>query len=116
MVAACPGGFPGPPVPGSGAFSAVRPRPSDTDVQRATTVKEAHVEELMSDPAVFGVGVGAADDNPAEPVVVIYVEPGKPHRPIPPQLNGVRTKVISTDRFRAYGWNEHGVQQACSVR
>ena len=118
MVAACPGGFPGAPVPGSGAFSAVRPRPSDTDVQRATTVKEAHVEELMSDPAVFGVGVGAADDNPAEPVVVIYVEPGKPHRPIPPQLNGVRTKVISTDRFRAYGWNEneHGVQQACSVR
>jgi hypothetical protein len=70
-------------------------------VAAATTVKEKYVKQLMADPAVIGVGVGASDDASGEPAVVIFVDQNAQHAPIPAQLDGVRTKVILTDRFRA---------------
>jgi hypothetical protein len=79
--------------------------PPQNGVQ-AERAKNAHVRRLMADPAVMAVGVGAAEDDPAEAVVVIYVEAGRSHAPMPTQLNGVRTRIIRTDRIRAYGWNE----------
>lgn len=84
------------------------PRPHGTPpgLQRALLAKAQHANRLMSDPAIQGVGVGVAEDNPDEAVVVIYVEAGRVHGPIPSQIDGVRTEVIRTDRFRAWGWNE----------
>lgn len=79
--------------------------PSEAEVGRATAAKDKHVSRLMGDPAVLGVGVGASDDNPEEAAVVVFLEQGKPHAPVPVQLDGVRTKVVTTDRFRAYGRN-----------
>ena len=55
----------------------------------------------MGDLAVIGVGVGASDDNPGEAALVLYVDREKTHAPIPAEIEGVRTKVIVTDRFHA---------------
>ncbi len=82
---------------------------------RATAAKEAHAGRLMADAAVLGVGVGANPDNPNEAVVVIYVQEGRAHGPIPAELDGVRTQVIRTDAFRAYGWNEPAAKP-CSAK
>lgn len=88
---------------------------SASEVDRATAAKDRHADRLMADPAVQGVGVGAAADNPEEAVVVIYLETGRAHGPLPDELDGVRTQIIRTDRFRAFGWNEPEVPQACSA-
>jgi hypothetical protein len=74
---------------------------SDAEVTRATAIKEKHVDELMSDTAVKGVGVSASLDSPGEAAVIIYVLKGKPHNPIPPTIDGVRTRIRETTGFRA---------------
>jgi len=71
-------------------------------VDRATLVKEAHTTEWMSQTGIQGVGVAISKDNPAEPVVVIFVIRGSAHPPIPAVLDGVRTQGSEGDRFRAY--------------
>jgi hypothetical protein len=80
--------------------------PSQVGLDRAGAAKEAHLQELMADPAVMGVGVGSSDSDPSVAVVNIYVETGRAHGRIPPQLDGVQTQVIQTDLIRAYAWNE----------
>lgn len=70
-------------------------------VAAATSAKERHVARLMSTPVVLGVGVGAADDDPTEAVVVVYLEQGHAHPPIPQRLDGHRVKVVHTDRIVA---------------
>ena len=80
--------------------------PSQTGLDRAAAAREAHVQDLMADPAVLAVGVGSNENNPSEAVVNVYVETGHAHGRIPPELDGVRTQIIRTDLIRAYGWNE----------
>jgi len=36
---------------------------------------------------------------------VIYTISGKSHAPIPAVIDGVRTKIIDDEPFRAFGWN-----------
>jgi hypothetical protein len=72
------------------------------DLDQAIVVKESHVADLMSQPGIQGVGVGRSDDNPAEPAILIYVVTGVSHPPIPATLDGVRTRVVAGDRFKAY--------------
>lgn len=92
---------------GMGAMaSAVTRGPLVGSMERARLAKEKHADRLMQDAAVIGVGVGADPADPSEAVVVIYVEQGQVHAPIPPELDGVRTVVVRTDAFRAFGWNE----------
>src|SRR2546427_1655312 len=79
---------------------------SEQEVQRATAVKLRHEVRLMSDPAVVGGGVGASDDNPGEAGLVLCVDPEKTHAPIPVQIDGLRTKIIATDRFHATSTQE----------
>jgi hypothetical protein len=90
----------------SGTASANSAQLSPLEVDRATYAKRQHARSLMLDDAVQGVGVGVADDNRYEAVIVVYDQQGLAHKPIPSMINGVRTKVIATDQFRAYGWNE----------
>jgi hypothetical protein len=79
---------------------------------RTVAVKERHEDELSSDPAVLGVGIGASD-QPMQPAIVIYVERGKTHRPIPADFEGVPTRVIISGRFVANDWDPNAVKQ-CS--
>lgn len=70
-------------------------------VQSAIAIKAKHVADLMSDPSVQAVGVGASLDSPGDPALVIYVLKGKQHRPIPVTIDGVRTGVKETSGFHA---------------
>jgi hypothetical protein len=99
-VMACTG-FASQPGPG-GLSAAVPQRLEDAEVELAVTAKNSHVDALMKDPAVLGVGVGASD-APGKAAIIVFVEKGKPHGAIPLMLDGVPTKVRSVDRFRAFG-------------
>jgi hypothetical protein len=70
-------------------------------IEQTKAIKEQHVAELMSDPAVVGVGVSASLDSPGDPALMIYVLKGKPHRAIPTTIDGVRTRIKETSPFRA---------------
>jgi hypothetical protein len=72
------------------------------DFDHAKAVKESHVADLMSQGGIQGVGVGRSSDNPAEPAIVIYVISGVAHAPILPTIDGLRTKIVEGDRFKAY--------------
>ena len=87
---------------------------SASELDRALTAKEAHWQELFQDDAIQGVGVGEDPDNPGLAAVIIYVEEGRAHGAIPTEIDGVKTVVIITDRFRATGWNESTEQRSCS--
>jgi hypothetical protein len=70
-------------------------------IEQTKTVKEQHVTELMSDPAVIGVGVSASLDSPGDPALMIFVLKGKAHQAIPASIDGVRTRIKETSPFRA---------------
>ncbi|HEY6307697.1 MAG TPA: hypothetical protein VI488_14690 [Candidatus Angelobacter sp.] len=78
------------------------------DMDQAIAVKDDHADALMSQPGggVQGVGVGRSDDNPAEAAIVIYVVTGVERPAIPATLDGIRTKIVKGDRFRAFGWGK----------
>ena len=88
------------------ASAPAQTRVSRAALQHAIGVKRAHEKDLLADDTIVGVGVGASSDNPFEPVVLIYVEQGRALGHIPDRLDGVRTEVIRTEAFTAYGWNE----------
>ncbi|HEV7552951.1 MAG TPA: hypothetical protein VGP65_14795, partial [Candidatus Angelobacter sp.] len=72
------------------------------EVDRAMTVKEAHVNSLMGQSGIQGVGVSLSLDNPAETAISIYLLKGAAHQPIPPEIDGVRTRVFISERFKAF--------------
>jgi hypothetical protein len=75
---------------------------SSTAVEYAATVKKGRETELMSRAGVIGVGVGAADDNPAEAVIVIYVDKTAPIKArLPKRMGGLKVKKVFTDPFVA---------------
>lgn len=92
-----------------------KPGPRNAAVAQAIQVKDRHADRLMLDDAVMGVGVGADDVNSSEAVIVVYVEHGRLHKDIPSHIDGVKTKIVTTDRIRAFGWNEPQ-GRACTVR
>jgi hypothetical protein len=104
--------------PTGGRTAAQQLGPAASEIAHAASVKERHAAGLMADEAVMGVGVGADENNPALATIVIYVEEGRSHAPLPAELDGVRTQIILTDRIRAYGWNEPQVAAArsCSAK
>jgi len=53
---------------------------------------------------VIGVGVGLSSDADDEPALVVYVE--KASAVLDVELDGVRTRVVETERFRTYGWGK----------
>jgi hypothetical protein len=79
---------------------------STPDIENAIAVKENHVDTLMSEPGIQGVGVGRSSDDPSKTAIVIYVLTGMERPSIPTTVDGVRTKIIEGDRFRAFGWGK----------
>jgi len=74
--------------PGSGAAAL-----SASERQRVSTVQLRRSEELMQDPAIVSVGVGASEDNPGEGALLIQLS-AAPGAPVPQAIDGVRTKVV----------------------
>ena len=89
----------GPSSPQSGAQSFQLPQQA---MERASRVLEQNRHDLMSAPAVLGVGLGALEDNSA-PAVVVYVDKTSPAKPqLPVQVENVPVRIIMTDPFVAY--------------
>ena len=88
--------------------------PSQSAIDHARTVKERHEPDVLAIPGILGIGVGAADDNAAEAVIVIYVQTGHAMpEAISDRLDGLRMKVITTEPFVAYGNKQWG-DTSCS--
>jgi hypothetical protein len=89
----------GPSSPQSGAQSFQLPQQA---LDRANGVLEQHRSDLMSRPAVLGVGLGALEDN-STAAIVVYVDKTSPVKPqLPDQLDNVPVRIIMTDPFIAF--------------
>ena len=93
------------------AQSPTAPVPSSL-VRSAIATKQKNAAQLMTDPAIQGVGVGASLDSPGDPAIMIYVLKGKPHNPIPITIDGIRTRVKETNGFRA-GFGRTAIGKGC---
>jgi len=78
--------------------------PTAQQLATAAAVKKKYASSLLGRQGILGVGVSASLDDPSEPAIIVYVESGKAHAPIPLELGGVRVRVKATSEFRAYGW------------
>ena len=76
---------------------------SDETIANVSAIKERRENNLLSRPGVIGVGVGGADDDASEAVLVVYVDQTTDFTPrLPRRVDGVRVKVVFTDTFVAY--------------
>jgi hypothetical protein len=80
------------------------PRITEGELDRGLVAKDNHRNEFMQ-AGFQGIGVGFSDDAPGEAAIVIYTIAGQAHAAIPAVIDGVRTKIIEGERFRASGWN-----------
>jgi hypothetical protein len=87
---------------------------SDAEIARAKVVHTAHVATLRKQPGIQGVGIGSSIDSPGEAALMIFTIRGVPHDPIPAVIDGLRTRVRESSRFRA-GTTGPQVQRACKV-
>lgn len=87
----------------------------DSEVARAKVVHTAHVDELMKMSGVQGVGITSSVDSPGEAALMIFLIDGVPHPAIPPEIDGLRTRIRVSSRFRA-GLEGSGSPRACPVR
>ena len=64
---------------------------------------EQNRRELMSQPGVLGVGIGASDINNQGAAIIVYVDQTSSRRPqLPDQIDGVRVRVVFTDPIIAF--------------
>jgi len=78
------------------------PRLAAAGLQRARAAMNARAAELMADPAILGVGVGAAAHG-TEASLVVLVQRGKAHQPVPDNWDGVPVRVQAVGVLRAFG-------------
>jgi hypothetical protein len=86
----------------------------DAEIARAKVVHAAHADEWMNKSGVQGVGIGSSVDSPGEAALIIFLIRGIPHDPIPPVIDGLRTRVRESSRFRA-GFGGERPRRACSL-
>jgi len=87
---------------------------SADQLTQARAVHAAHVSEWMRKPGVQGFGITASADAPGDAALMIFLIQGIPHDPIPPVIDGLRTRVRESSRFRA-GFSETQPQRGCSL-
>jgi hypothetical protein len=87
---------------------------STEQVTQAKAVHAAHVDEWMKKPEVQGFGITSSADAPGEAALMIFLIRGVPHDPIPPVIDGLRTRVRESSRFRA-GFGDAAAQKACTA-
>jgi hypothetical protein len=63
-------------------------------VQRAQQAMTQYQTQLLQNPAVSSVSIGSSDDDPLQPALVVRVK-GALQLPVPHQVGGVRTKVVT---------------------
>jgi hypothetical protein len=85
-----------------------------TEVERAKAVHATHVDELMKQPGVQGVGITSSADAAGEAALMIYLIRGEKHNAIPAVIDDLRTRVRETSRFTA-GRRGQEPEQGCRV-
>ena len=86
----------------------------DAEIARAKVVHAARADEWMKKSGVQGVGIGSSVDSPGEAALIVFLIRGVPHDPIPPAIDGLRTRVRESSRFRA-GFGGVQPRGACSL-
>jgi hypothetical protein len=87
---------------------------SEAELDRAKRVHAARAQEEMSQPGVQGVGISSSLDAPGEAALMIFLVRGAAHNPIPPVIDGLRTRVRESGRFRA-GAGDASPRGACTM-
>jgi hypothetical protein len=87
---------------------------SGGEMRRASVVHAAHAKELMRQAGVQGVGITSSVDAPGEAALMIFVIRGVAQAPIPPVIDGLRTRVRESSAFLA-GYRGMGQRRACTV-
>jgi hypothetical protein len=100
-VAAC--SLPGPQSATAARLAVQRAATSEEAIQRALTVRDAHLAELMAHPEMQAVGVGTSYDNSSEPAILLFVTKGQPRSNLPAQVEGIRTRIAEGDLFSQRG-------------
>lgn len=79
--------------------------PAQILINQAATALHEHRPQIMGrNPNVIGMGVGVADDNPSEAVIVVYIDRTAGAIPaLPDRVRNVRIKRVLTDPIVAYG-------------
>ncbi|MBI1827666.1 MAG: hypothetical protein HY287_07455 [Planctomycetes bacterium] len=78
--------------------------PATAELEKVQRLKAKHERALFMHPGVLGVGVGAAENNPLQPAIVIYLETpdgGPMPHDLPADINGTELRVIFTDSIEA---------------
>ncbi len=65
----------------------------------ATAVERSVAPQLMTDPAIFGVGVTQSLDNPAEAALLVLVDMDRSPRSVPETMGGLRVRYMRMHRF-----------------
>ena len=79
---------------------------SAESIQRALAVKQRHEPALFKHPAVLGLGIGRSEEDANQPAVIVFTDKHQMAPEIPAMIDGVRTRVVPSEHFRAQGWNE----------
>ena len=86
---------------------------SEAEFARAKAVHQAHVDEWMSKGGVQGVGIGSSLDSPGEAALILFLIRGVARDAISLTIDGVRTRVRESSRFRA-GLDDGESRRSCS--
>lgn len=86
-------------IPGLENLTPILPQQAS---DRALAVLELHRANIMFQPGVMGVGIGASDRVAGEAAIVIYVNKDASVKPaLPDTIDGIPVSVIVTDEFIA---------------
>lgn len=72
---------------------------SASALNTASAVANRYAPQLMSDPAIFGVGVAQSHDDPREAALLVLVDMDKTPRSLPATIDGLRVRYMRLHRF-----------------
>ncbi len=85
-------------------------------LESARQVQHSYAAQLMTDPAIFGVGVTQSRDNPREAALLVLVDLSRTPRSMPTVVGGLRTRYLSTHRFHVTRSRYAGAPHPSSCR
>ncbi len=95
------------PPPSATSAAQALPVVSEARLRMASQVKERHVAELLAKPGVAAVGIGASLDAPGQPAILIFVQGDSPQTSFPPEVEGLRTRILESEAFTLHGSLDH---------
>ena len=76
------------------ATSATAPTLTAAQLAAAERARDVHAPELLANPYIQAIGVGASLDHPGEPAVLLVVNPNQIPTALPDELEGVATRIV----------------------